>query len=126
MRILQWGVTVMIAAGSIIFYARRAIKDDLVSLNVLKAGEPIPLSVFSIGTAFLILLAIVFSVLSGLASRRYRSYFDQLVRVANRGSGINDVVATGFSRWILPYIFWLFPIFDLLLRTYYFEIRLTP
>jgi hypothetical protein len=36
--ILQWGITVMIAAGSVIFYARQAIKADLIAGNALSAG----------------------------------------------------------------------------------------
>jgi hypothetical protein len=103
MRILQWGVTVMIAAGSIIFYARRAIKEDFVAAGKLNPGEPLPPKFYLIGTVFLILLAYVFSVLSGLASRRYRSYFDQLIRKAT--SGVDDIAASGHSRWIIPWIF---------------------
>ena len=124
MRMLQWGVTVMIAAGSVIFYARRAIKEDFVAAGTLKHGAPLPLNVYLIGTAFLILLALVFTVLSGLASRRYRSYFDQLVRHST--SGVDDIIATGHSRWIMPFIFWLFPVFDVLLRIYNFEIGFGP
>ncbi|MHB8270305.1 hypothetical protein [Bradyrhizobium sp.] len=124
MRILQWGVTVMIAAGSIIFYARRAIKEDFTVAGKLKLGEPLPLTHHLIGTVFLILLAYVFSVLSGLASRRYRSYFDQLIRKST--SGVDDIIASGHSRWIIPWIFWLFPLFDILLRVYYFELGFGP
>lgn len=124
MRILQWGVTVLIAAGSVVFYARRAIKEDLTAVNKLNAGEPLPLKLYLIGTAFLILLAYVFSVLSGLVSRRYRSYFDQLIRKAT--SGVDDISASGHSRWIIPWMFWLFPLFDILLRVYYFEMGFGP
>ena len=38
MRIAQWGITVMIAAGSVIFYARRAIREDLLSTKSLALG----------------------------------------------------------------------------------------
>jgi hypothetical protein len=124
LHILQWGIAVMIAAGSIIFYARQAIKADLMTANVLKAGQPLPVHIYLVGTAFLCLLAFIFTVLSGLASRRYRSYFDQLIRSTQ--SGVDDITATGYSRWIMPSIFWAFPGFDFLLRIYNYEIAFFP
>jgi hypothetical protein len=124
MRILQWGITVITGASSIIFYARRSIKDDLVASTALKAGEPLPLKIYLIGTVFLFLLAFVFTVMSGLASRRYRAYVGQLPQF-NR-SNIAEPTPSGHSLWILPWLFYLFPLFDVLLRIYNYEIGLGP
>jgi hypothetical protein len=124
MRILQWGITVITGAGTVVFYARRAIRQDMVDSHVLKLGEPLPFKVYIIGTVFLLLLAFIFTELSKLASSRYRSYVGQLPQINK--SGIYDLPGTGKSVWILPWLFYIFPAFDLLLRIYNFEVVFGP
>lgn len=86
MRILQWGITVITGPSTI--YARRSVKDDLVASAVLKIGEPLPLKVYLIGTAFLFLLAYIFYKLADTAANRYRVYVGQLVQFKTSGSTI--------------------------------------
>ena len=98
MRILQWGISVITGASTIIFYARRSVKDDLVASAVLKIGEPLPLKVYLIGTAFLFLLAYIFYKLADTAANRYRVYVGQLVQF--KTSGIVEPTPTGRSVWL--------------------------
>jgi hypothetical protein len=123
MRILQWGITVITGSSTIVFYARRSIKEDLVKAEHLPIGDPLPLKIYFIGTAFLALLAYIFYKLSDTAGQRYRVYVGQLPQM--NASGIVEPTPTGRSVW-LSWIFFVFPAFDLLLRLYNFEFVLTP
>jgi hypothetical protein len=85
MRILQWGITVLTGASTIIFYARRSVKEDLVASAILKIGEPLPMKVYLIGTVFLLLLAYIFFKLADTAANRYRTYVRSTRPIQNLG-----------------------------------------
>jgi hypothetical protein len=122
MRILQWGITVITGASTITFYARRSIKEDLVASKILNLGDPLPLKTYFIGTVFLLLLAYIFFKLSDTAGHRYRTYVGQLPQL--NSTGIVEPTAAGRSVW-LSWIFFVFPMFDILLRIYNYEFVFT-
>lgn len=127
-RVLQWGITVMTGAGSIVFYARRAIKEDLVLAGVLKVAQPLPMPVHLVGTAFLFMLALIFSLITITISWRFLRYFNQLLinSTAADASGVHDDAPRISFVWFAPGLFFLFPLFDLFLRMYYLKIGFYP
>jgi|SRR5450631_3358170 hypothetical protein len=121
-RMIQWGVTVLTAGLTIVFYGRRAFRDDFVDAGALKVGQQLPFKYYIVGTIFLAMIAFIFSVLTITAIKRLASYRRQLNQLS--APTIVEPPASRFTRWLFPVLFFLFPAFDLAVRIYFFEIGL--
>lgn len=122
-KIIQWGVTVMVATLTALFYARRAFRDDLVALGRLEQGEQLPLSVYCIGTAFLICVALVFSFLTFIAQKRTAHFRSQLRTVGL--SGITEPTMRPVARYVMTALYLMFPVLDMAARLALFELSIT-
>jgi hypothetical protein len=116
LKLVQWGITVEIAVSTLIFYARREIRSDPF-LAHLPSGALLPWRVHIIGTAFLTMIAIMFTVLLFLVQRRRMYYRQKLYRLPNKL--IDEIEPTKYGNWIYPLMFATFPAFDLAIRAYY-------
>jgi hypothetical protein len=119
-RMIQWGVAVLTATLTILFYGRRAFRDDFVASHVLKEGQQLPLEYYLIGTVFLAMIAGIFSFLTYLAQSRTAFYRRQIPAIST--SGIVDPNPQPRARLWLALLYFLFPAFDLLVRFYVFEL----
>jgi hypothetical protein len=119
-KMVQWGVTVLVASLTALFYGRRAFRDDFVALKRLNAGEQLPLKHYLIGTVLLLIIASVFSFLTHLAQRRTQKFRRQLDALSV--SGIVEPSNKPFARWALMLLYLIFPLFDAAVRFILFEL----
>jgi len=113
--LIKWGVTVLVAVESSLYYLRRDISEHLVKAGRIQAGELIPFVRWFLGTAFLLFLAFIFSSLVKYLTVKIVSYREQLISMPEC-SGIKEVQPAK-SKWnVTPYLlFYAFPCIDLLL-----------
>ena len=110
---MQWGLTMMISLQTAIFFVRRDLVQSYVDAGILRKGAELPLFRYLIGSIFLVGCAFVISKYYNRSAVQYRHYKDQLVK--NAESGIDDKATTGMSRW-MGYLFFAFPVYDVLVR----------
>jgi hypothetical protein len=116
MNLVQWGITVLVAAESYLYYVRKDITERLVSLHVLSQGEPPPLLRWLLGTFFLTLIATCFSSLLLYNRRKHISYRTQLHGMNPSYSGIEEK-PPGTKLHLMPHLlFFAFPLFDCVFR----------
>jgi hypothetical protein len=113
LRLLQWGITLMISIQTALFFVRREILNGYIDSGALPKGSPLPLGRYLIGTGFLCFLAMVLSMFTSRANQQYRNYKNQLI--ACRESGITDLKVRYTGRWAYA-LYFCFPIIDLLVR----------
>jgi hypothetical protein len=116
LNLVKWGITVEIAVSSLIFYARREIRSDAF-LSALPKNAPLPWRVYVIGTLFLTMLALLFTILLWLVQRRRMHYRRMLFKLPNKL--VDEAAPTKYGSWIYSLMFWSFPAFDLAVRAYY-------
>src|ERR1700685_3800245 len=75
---MQWGITVLTAAGLNLYYIRKDVKAHLVSQHFLKEGELLPFFRWFVGTIFLCILAGVFASSMRRIVRHHQQYRTQL------------------------------------------------
>lgn len=119
-KMIQWGVAVLTACLTILFYGRRAFRDDFVAAGVLKEGQQLALEYYWIGTAFLMMVAVIFSFLTYLAQSRTAFYRRQLPIIST--SGIDEPSSHPKARYALVLLYFLFPLFDIGVRFWIFEL----
>jgi hypothetical protein len=112
-RFLQWGVTLMISVQTALFFVRHEIVGNLIDAGKLSKGSGLPFERYIIGTAFLVFLAFVLSLLTARSMEQYRNYKNQLI--AARESGIQDLKIRHMGRWAY-YLYFSFPAIDILVR----------
>jgi hypothetical protein len=125
LRLAQWGITVMAALHTAIYYVRRDIVERMVDAEQLKPGANLPLDRYVIGFLALVVVAFIFSSMSIAVSRQWRHMRQQLIDVAAAGSGIDVYTHPRVPmRWGLVIIYFIFPLMDLLVRIYVsFEVK---
>lgn len=121
-RMLQWGVTLMISLQTALFFVRQAAANSIIAAGKLPRGGEVPLDRYLLGTAFLIFIAVILSKLTARSTAQYRNYKTQLI--ACRESQIEDLPIRYTGRWA----YWLyaaFPAIDLMARMWItFSIKL--
>lgn len=113
---IQWGITVLTAAGLNLYYIRKDVYAHLIQLNVIKPEEMLPFARWSVGTIFLLVLAWIFSAITSRLAAHHRAYRKQLLDMANDGfSGIKETVPRSSFLHKTPYVlFFSIPIMDFL------------
>jgi len=118
--LLQWGVTVLAAVETSLYYVRRDATKHLIDLGQLKPEQPLPLLRWGLGTVFLTILAYIFFRLTDYVVQRHGFYRDQLITMSPSYSGIQEQSRGGRINTIHHYIFFLFPAFDVVLWVYFY------
>ena len=113
MRVAQWGLTVMIALYTAIGFLRQHVRDQLLGAKQIEPWQALPAYRYILGTLFLAVAALVFSVLMLRSGRILREYVGQL---KNCPSGIADPVPTNWTRGSMVFLFFAFPLFDVIVN----------
>lgn len=113
---MQWGITVLTAAGLNLYYIRRDAQAHLAAQQVLKANEQLPFLRWVVGTLFLVIIASLFASAMKRVAAHHVEYRRQLLELKGGFSGIKEVLPLG-SAGILnhtPYLlFYAIPVLDL-------------
>jgi hypothetical protein len=112
---MQWGLTLMATVQTAIVFIRRELVTSYVAAGILKGGEELPYKRFLVGTVFLLVAATILWALTNRTVQQYRHYKGQLLR--SSPSGIDDQVPTGITKYLM-YLFFAFPLMDLLFRVW--------
>jgi len=121
LRLAQWGVTVMVALQTIIYYVRRDIVERLVAAKQLPVGSSVPLDRWVIGFVVLCLVATMFTAMTVLLAKQWRSVRSQLSHTSKTGSGIAHKPFLRIpGRWWVIGVYYTFPLMDLFIRVYVF------
>jgi hypothetical protein len=123
-KMIQWGVAILTACLTILFYGRRAFRDDFIAAGILQQGQQLPLEYYWIGTAFLFMVAVIFSFVTYLAQSRTAFYRRQLPKIVT--SGIKEPSPQPKARYGLMFLYFLYPLFDVVVRLWIFELGLPP
>jgi hypothetical protein len=110
---MQWGLTVMVSLQTAIFFVRRDLVQTYVDAGILSKGSELPLYRYLVGSIFLLGCAVVISKYYRRSAEQYRHYKGQLLTSAE--SGIDDKSTTGMARW-MGYLYFVFPVYDILVR----------
>jgi len=116
-RMMQWGVTLMISLQTALFFIREDVLKQYVDAGKVPMGSELPLPRYFMGTAFLLIVAIVLSRLTARSIKQYRNYKEQLIKC--RPSGVIDLPIKHTGRWSYL-LYFVFPAVDLLSRAYIF------
>ena len=114
MRVVQWGVTVLISLQTALFFVRRDVTNEYVGRGLLHAGEPLPWHRYIIGSAFLFILAMIFARMSQRTSERLYNYKKQLLECLP--SGIEEIGRFPDMRFLMIGVYFIFPLLDIFLR----------
>ena len=111
--LIQWGVTVLVAVQTSLYYLRRDIATHLIDGGTLHKGDIIPWPRWFAGTLFLVFLAVVFSGLVRYLTEKLISYRKQLIAMNPSYSGIIEVQppTTGWTS-VTYMLFYVFPLID--------------
>lgn len=115
LRMLQWGVTLMVSLQTALFFVRREAADAMVQAGQLTKGAEVPLGRYILGTGFLIFIAFVLSMFTARTNEQYRHYKTQLIECRKEGVGITDLKIKYTGRWAYG-IYAAFPVIDILAR----------
>ena len=112
MNLIQWGVTLLAAIESSLYFARRDVAEHLLKVNALPENELLPWPRWFLGTLFLTIIAYIFSSLLRYTQKKHVAYRTQLINMKPSYSEIIEA-ATGSRLHLFPHImFFLFPLFD--------------
>jgi hypothetical protein len=114
LRVSQWGVTVLASIETVLFFQRKDIYDRLILSGAITRGQPLPFSRYVVGTAFLVLVALAFTIITLTAGKRYRFYASLLSDDAKTFLPLPPITNTG--RIVLLLLYFAFPLFDVLAR----------
>jgi hypothetical protein len=113
LRVCQWGVTVLVTVQFALYYIRRDLLTRYLAAGTVRAGEPLPLDRYLLGTSFLFILACIFSLFASGTINSYYHYRDQL---SGEDTGITLHTPNKLRRVFLYLLFFIFPLMDLLYR----------
>jgi hypothetical protein len=112
--LMQWGLTVLAAVALNLYYIRKDVHTHLVSSNIIQANEILPITRWLLGTAFLTLLAAVFTSYGNRFSAHHGHYRQLLLDMNGGYSGIKERVPRARLLYHAPLmIFFCIPLLDL-------------
>jgi hypothetical protein len=108
LRTLQWGVAMLAAVESYLYYVRRDVVTHLTQQNALHGGS-LPLPRWIIGTCFLALLAWICSTLMSRIVSQHQSYRRQLVGLLSYSGIVEEQPVGGKIGKSHYWLFFAFP-----------------
>jgi hypothetical protein len=108
-KLIQWSIAVLTAVIWILFYSRRAFRDDLVAAKLMTPGQQLPAEFGHAGTFFLLALASIFALATYSAQRRNENFRDQLKAI--EAAPVKERIKP-LSRWPMILMYFFFPLFD--------------
>jgi hypothetical protein len=129
---VQWGVSVLVALQTGLFFVRKEIVSNLIDREVtpgaakkvaveslvhsgkLADGGVLSWKTYLVGTTFLLAVACIFMALTLYVSTRQRFYRAELKRCEEALARSPEPYTP--IRWILMAMFFFFPLFDLVAR----------
>lgn len=112
-RTVAWGVTVLTAVEGFLCNLRINIKDHLLANHQLQPGQMLPFFRWCVGSLFLAMLATIFSILIRHVQNRHREARQQLAK--DSYTGIIESPIPQWLRFWLVFVFFLFPLVDLII-----------
>jgi ABC-type phosphate transport system permease subunit len=109
--LIQWGMALLLAVESALYFARRDIAQGLAGKQFVVPAQELTFGRWFFGTLLLIVIAALFSVLMLNLIKRYVSYREKLNEVASLYSKIDDSPVRKL-QWIPLLFFWAIPIID--------------
>ena len=120
LRLAQWGVTVLIGVQMALYYVRKDVHIRLIAANIIKKGDLLPASYYFWGTAFLFIIAGIFSFFLLLISNSYRHYKHLIeTKEVPVTVPISPQVARKAPRLLIFLLFFIFPLLDIIVRGWF-------
>ena len=116
LKLLQWGVTVLTALQTAIFFFRKDLYQRMIDSQEITRGHYIPWNRYLIGTVYLFFVATIFSYILVMVGNRYGKIRSQLVETNCYGIQHGD--ANKVVRYAVLMVFYAFPILDIVIRLY--------
>lgn len=116
LKLLQWGATFLATLQTAFFFIRKDVYEKMVETGELTKGQYIPWERYLIGTFFLFLVATVFAYLLIIVGNRYRKFRQQLVDTNIYKIDLGEIRKS--TRYVVLFVFYVFPIVDVLIRLY--------
>ena|ERR1700733_1783370 len=115
LKLYQWGVTFLASLQAALYFIRKDALNGDIQAGILPANTRVlPACRFLRGTFFLLLVAVLFTVLCAYVSRRIKSYRQQMESI--RESKIQDPPSSRPLAFLLKAMFFVFPALDLVYR----------
>lgn len=123
LRLIQWGVTVLIAIMTATYYIRKDILYRLMETEKLPKNTVfLPWGIYGIGTIFLTIVAIIFSLITFVSINRFNNYKNQLLNMKNLD--IIEKPSSTIAIIFIIFLYFLFPIIDICVRFYFTDVSL--
>lgn len=123
LRVSQWGVTLLVSLQTALFFFRKDVYERMLRNGDLKPDQGLPLDRYVVGTTYLTIVALIFFAMSMLVSKRFRFYYDLLE--TDEKALVPVPTLTNAGRWLIAALYFIFPVFDLLVKLWVrFEIGL--
>jgi len=123
---MQWGVTLMISVQTALFFVRKEVLAHEIEAKRLHPWDDLQPYRYYLGTAFLLLLALILASFTLYTSARYRFYKKQLI--TNSPSGVQEHQGEPFTLLLIRFatvgLYFIFPLVDLFYRIYIEHIEL--
>jgi hypothetical protein len=116
-KMLQWGVTVLAALQTAIFFLRKDVYEGMLARKELQPSGQLPLSRYLAGTVLLLIVAGICSYLVVLTGVRYRKIRQQLIE--SNIYGIDHGKTSKSASILVLLVFFAFPILDIAIRIYF-------
>ena len=114
LKMLQWGVTALASLQAALFFLRKDLHERMLAAKQIQPGQWLPLGLYFRGTAFLLMVAVIFAFLLLLTANRYRKLRAELAQL--NIYQINFGPVSKSARWITIFVYLAFPIFDVVIR----------
>lgn len=118
----QWGVAVLVAMQTAIYFVRKDVWQTLLDKKLLGAGQPLPMQNYRLGTIGLLMVATIFSILTLLISRNAVHYRKQLLEDKTCLLTHRPLTRHYVAMGLICILYFLFPILDYILRIYKIEV----
>jgi hypothetical protein len=115
LNLLKWGVTVLAALESSLYFVRRDVTEHLIAAGALPIGGLMPWPRWFLGTLFLAFIAYVFALLTVYIGKKHTGYREQLVSMKPSYSEIKEIPVGTKLKNAPYYLFYAFPVIDQLL-----------
>lgn len=115
MKVWQAGMTLLPALMIALFYFRKEMVERFVLLGKIKSGELLPVDIYLIGTAFLLMVCTAFCLILKVVGNRYRFYSVLLNKECDNPLPLPPPSRWGIGRYLFYVTLLAFPFIDIAL-----------